>query len=77
MVEGREYVSHSLESHLAGTESRTGSRSKKGWELPGSPVVRTPLSHCRGRRFSPGWGAKIPQAAQCDQTKKKRILEKS
>ena len=36
-----------------------------GWrEFPGSPVVRTRCFHCRGLGSIPGWGTKIPQAAQ-------------
>ena len=41
------------------------------WEFPGSPVVRTPHSHCWGPKFNPGWGTKIIQAAQCDLKKKR------
>ena len=31
-------------------------------DFPGSPVVKTLRFHCRGRRFKPGWGTKIPHA---------------
>ena len=41
------------------------------WELPGGPVVRTRRFHFRGPGSVPGWGTKIPQAAQCGQKKKK------
>ena len=37
------------------------------WEFPGSPVVRT---LCRGPRFNPGQGTKIPQAVRPHQEKK-------
>ena len=35
------------------------------WEFPGGPVVRTP----KGVGSIPGWGTKIPKAAQCGQKK--------
>ena len=36
------------------------------WDLPGSSVVKTPCSQCRvGTGLIPGWGTKIPHAAQC------------
>ena len=41
------------------------------WKLPGSPVVRTPHFHCRGYRFDPWLGTKIPQAMQGSQLKKR------
>ena len=37
---------------------------KIGSQVPGSPVVRTPQSHCQGLGSISGLGAKIPQAAQ-------------
>ena len=40
---------------------------KLSGELPGSPVVRTPRSHCRGPGAIPGRGTKIPPAAWCIQ----------
>ena len=34
-------------------------------DFPGSPVVKTPSSQCKGHGFDPsGWGTKIPHAAQ-------------
>ena len=36
-------------------------------DFPGGPVVKTPRFHCRGRRFDPWWGNKIPRAAQLRQ----------
>ena len=45
----------------------------KGWEFPGCPVVRTPCSHAKGLGSIPGWGAKMPQAMQCGQKKKKKM----
>ena len=41
-------------------------------EFPGSPVVRTPSSHCCGPDSVPGQGTKIPRAVQCGQGKKRR-----
>ena len=40
------------------------------WEFPGGPVVRTPRFHFRGMGSIPGWGTKIPQAAQYGQKQK-------
>ena len=42
-----------------------------GGEFPGGPVVRTPRFHRQGLDWISGWGAKILQAARCDQKKKK------
>ena len=46
------------------------------WEFPGSPVVRTRHFHCWGPGSIPGWGTKIPQAAQSGQKKKMFIDER-
>ena len=57
--------------------SRISYKKKKEFlqgNLPGGPVVKTPHFHCRGLGFDPGWGTKIPQAAQGGQKKKKRNL---
>lgn len=35
-------------------------------------MVDTPHFHCRGRRFDPGGGTKIPQASQHSQKLKKK-----
>ena len=43
-----------------------------GGEFPGGPVVRTPRFHRQGLDWISGWGAKILQAARCDQKKKKK-----
>ena len=40
-------------------------------ELPGDPVVETWHFHCHGPGSVPGQGARIPQATQCGQKKKK------
>ena len=56
--------------------SRISYKKKKEFlqgNLPGGPVVKTPHFHCRGLGFDPGWGTKIPQAAQGGQKKKKGI----
>ena len=47
-----------------------------GWEFPGGPVARTWHSHHGGLGSTPGWGTKIPQAAQCGvpQTLKRSLL---
>ena len=37
-----------------------GSRGKKKWDFPGSPVVRTPCFYCRGHRFNPWSGSQGP-----------------
>ena len=42
------------------------------WEFPGSPVLRTPRSHCGTWDSIPGQGTKIPQAAQSGQNKQKK-----
>ena len=34
-------------------------------DFPGSPVVKTPYSQCRGTGSMPGWETKIPHTAQC------------
>ena len=39
-------------------------------DFPGSPVVKTPNFHCRGRGSMPGWGIKIPCASWCKERKK-------
>ena len=44
-------------------------------EFPGSPVVRTQRFHCHGLGSIPGWGTKIPEAAQNGQKKKKKRKE--
>ena len=41
-------------------------------EFPGGLVVRTRRFHCGGPGSTPGWGTKIPQAAQCGQKKKNK-----
>ena len=64
-----------LESSSSLAFSRISYNKKKEFlhgNLPGGPVVKTPQFHCRGLGFDPGWGTKIPQAAQGGQ-KKKRI----
>ena len=33
------------------------------WDFAGSPVVKTPCSHCRRCGLIPGWRTKIPHAA--------------
>ena len=42
------------------------------WDLPGSPVVKTPSFQCKGAGSIPGWGTKIPHATQHGQKKKKK-----
>ena len=37
-------------------------------------MVKTLCFHCRGLRFHPGKGTKIPHDTQCDQKKKARKL---
>ena len=50
--------------------------SAKNWrnvgDASGGPEIKTPRSHCRGRRFDPGQGSKIPHASQCDNSKKRK-----
>lgn len=41
---------------------------------PGSAVVRTPCSQCRGMSLTPGWRTKTPHATQCAGGRKKRVL---
>ena len=43
------------------------------WEFSGSPVVRTPLFHCRGPGSILGQGTKILKAMQCGQ-KRSRVF---
>ena len=46
-------------------------RNKRSWKFPGSPVVRA-LYFTAGRMgLIPGWGTKIPHAAEHGQKKKK------
>ena len=40
------------------------------WEFPDISLVRTLCFHCRGLALIPGWGTKIPQAAQHGKKKK-------
>ena len=40
-------------------------------DFSGGPVVKTLSFHCRGHRFDPCWGARIPHAVQCGQKNKK------
>ena len=40
-------------------------------DFPGGPVVKTPSLHCKGHRFIPGQGTKIPYATQCGRKKKR------
>ena len=47
------------------------------WEFPGGPVVRTQYCRCGSLGSTPGWGTKIPQAAQHSQEKKMCLLLKS
>ena len=35
-------------------------RGEAEWELPGSPVVKTPCFHCQGLRFNPWSGSQDP-----------------
>ena len=47
-----------------------------GWgEFPGSPVARTPCSHCQGPRFDPWLKNKICQMLGGTAKKKKKCLE--
>ena len=65
-----------LESSSSLAFSRISYNKKKEFlhgNLPGGPVVKTPQFHCRGLGFDPGWGTKIPQAAQGGQKKKKNL----
>ena len=43
------------------------------WDFPGSPVVKTPNFQCRGHKFNPCLGTKIPYAALCSQKEKKSL----
>ena len=36
---------------------------KNFWAFPNGPAVKTPSFHCRGHRFKPWSGTKIPHAA--------------
>ena len=40
-------------------------------DFSGGPVVKTLSFHCRGHRFDPCWGARIPHAVHCGKKKKK------
>ena len=48
-----------------------GAKGKRG-EFPGSPVVRTLHSHCRGPRFNPWLGTKVLQDVRHGQKKKEK-----
>ena len=45
-----------------GTMKKRG-KSDAGRDFPGGPVAKTPCSQCRGPRFDPWSGNKIPHAA--------------
>ena len=47
---------------------------RRAGEFPGGPVVRTWCSHCWGPGSIPGLGTKIPQASQCGQKKRPRVI---
>ena len=42
------------------------------WDFPGGPAVKTLPFHCRGRRFGPCLGTKIPRAPRYGQKVKKK-----
>ena len=44
------------------------------WESPGSPVVKTPHSHCRGCWFHPWFGELRSFMSQSQKKKKKKML---
>ena len=39
------------------------------WDLPGNPVVQTPLSNVGGGSSIPGWGTKTSHDSQCKKPK--------
>jgi len=39
------------------------------WDLPGNPVVQTPLSNVGGGSSIPGWGTKTSHDSQCKNPK--------
>lgn len=41
--------------------------------FPAGPVVKTPRSYCKGCRFDPDQGSKIPHALQCDNSNKRNL----
>ena len=51
-------------------------RNKRSWKFPGSPVVRALYFTAGGMGLIPGWGTKIPHAAEHGQKKKKKIEKK-
>ena len=51
-------------SHLSSLIDPKSWQDSGLWDFPGSPVVKTSLSHAGGTDAIPGWGAKIPHASQ-------------
>ena len=62
----------SIKDRLNHTKIKNPSHQKKKIrDFPGSPVVKTPRFHCRGRGFDiPGQGTKIPHAVWQKKNKK-------
>ena len=52
-----------LESYTPITNSRMFLKMNIYWDLPGSPVVKTPPSNAGGAGSIPGRGAKIPHTS--------------
>ena len=54
----------------------TGRNNRLHWNFSGGPLFKTQwLSICRGHGLVPGWGAKIPHAAQCIAKKREREIQ--
>ena len=48
-------------------------KNKWGWDFPGGPLVKKPLSNAGDYGCIPGWGTKIPHPARRDKKKKTRV----
>ena len=61
---------------LLGRRRQEGHQKEKRGEFPGSPVVRNPCFHGKGKGSIPGWGTRILHATWRGKKKKKRMMVK-